>query len=191
MPSFMVGHQSHVLRRRQPVDALEDELVDGWLERVRVLSTPKYKMYVGVVRELHFDPSRFSFSTAGSLHSYTVKKGRAMLTKRAQLSRPIPDKWHGALSTTYVPCWCELWHKNRPQKEAGFSLVGLSMCGGGPLLAHTGGARDFHPLHQLHCRPGRIDPSSFSSVRNSPRMEIRTDNHVHGVRYSIHYNKTW
>ena len=119
-PSFMVGHQSHILRRRQPVDALEDELVDGWLERVRIISTPKCKMYVGVVRELHFDPGRFSFGTAGSLHSYTVKKGRTMLTKRSQLSRQIPDKWHGALPATYVPRWCELWHKNRPQKEAGF-----------------------------------------------------------------------
>jgi hypothetical protein len=52
--------------------------------------------------------------------SYNTKLGRTMLNLRRQLTKTIPEKWHGILPASYQPRWIDVWNKHRPQKDAGF-----------------------------------------------------------------------
>jgi len=44
-----------------------------------------------------------------------------MLNSQTELSRSIPDKWHGELPSTFKPNWREVWLSERQRKDAGFS----------------------------------------------------------------------
>jgi hypothetical protein len=80
-----------------------------------------------------------------------------MLNPRAQLSRPIPDKWQGQLPVIFCPYWCEIWHKHRSQMEAGFlwSVYHDSRSYGGQHLEKIDKCSDSLSLPQLSGWHGR------------------------------------
>jgi hypothetical protein len=50
--------------------------VEGWTKRVKVVGTGLgTKLYVGIVAELWFDPTRWEWGDGGGLHTYTTKHG--------------------------------------------------------------------------------------------------------------------
>ena len=77
-------------------------------------------LYVGRIKSLQFDPSRWQWRQYGFLHCYIAKLDKSFIESKLSLSRSIPSKWAGALPATYEPNWKEVWAKGRLCKEATF-----------------------------------------------------------------------
>jgi hypothetical protein len=91
------------------------------IKRIRVVTMAKgARFYIGIIRQLLFNPSRWHWATGSPLMSYSARLGRSLLNPRQRLTKSIPKKWHGILPMSYQPWWLDIWNKNRPQKEADF-----------------------------------------------------------------------
>lgn len=86
----------------------------------RAKSAPPARWFAGIVARLNFDPGRWRWRKKGPLCDFSVKKGRELLRPVQELSRSIPEKWHGTLPSSYKPDWRDVWHASKPQKESGF-----------------------------------------------------------------------
>jgi hypothetical protein len=129
IPSFLIGGKSMLLTPCVPPLGREGEDWIGFtLRKVRVVTLPKWHgqagyshhLFAGIIRSMPFDLGRWQWRGHGKLHSYTIKLGRKLLNPRTRLQRPMSEKWSGDVPPTYTPNWRDVWHKSRPQKEAGF-----------------------------------------------------------------------
>jgi hypothetical protein len=94
---------------------------EAHINRIRIITTAKgSRVFIGITRQLLFDPGRWHWSTGAPLMAYSARMGRAMMNLRHQLTRSIPEKWHGTLSMSYQPQWTDVWNKHQPQKDASF-----------------------------------------------------------------------
>jgi hypothetical protein len=126
-PCFLVGTSSRSLIPL-PRHQADSRRLEGMVRRIRIIHIEKgdkesartFSRYLGRLADLSFDPGQWMWRSGGLLHSYTAKKGRNLRKPRVTLARPIHLKWQGLLAADFVPDWRDVWHKDRPQKEAAF-----------------------------------------------------------------------
>lgn len=85
-----------------------------------VCSKTSPSLYDGIVWELNFNPSRWSWSDSKTLLEFTAKLGRSFLSCKKILVKSIEVKWRGEVTPRFRPRWKAVWSKSRPQKDAGF-----------------------------------------------------------------------
>ena len=74
----------------------------------------KVLLFVGILRNLLFDPRCWKWHDQGPLLSYTSKLGCKLLNPRVRLQRSMANKWTGILPASYEPNWNEVWNSCRP-----------------------------------------------------------------------------
>jgi hypothetical protein len=120
-PQFYLSSASMLLQLWLIQPPATEVTYDAYIKRVRIITTAKGAcFYFGIINQLLFDPGRWRWASGAPLMAYTTRLGQKLMNPRHQLTRGIPEKWHGLLPMTYRPRWCDIWNKHRPQKEAGF-----------------------------------------------------------------------
>jgi hypothetical protein len=104
-----------ILQPWQLQEEIEEIIYDARIRRIRVITTAKgTRFYVGITKDLLFNPDRWRWDFGKHLMSYTTQLGRLILNPRCQLTKPIPKKWHRTLLMTYQPRWKDVWNKHWP-----------------------------------------------------------------------------
>jgi hypothetical protein len=120
-PQFHFGSTSMLLQPWLIQPPTTEVTYDAYIKCVMIITTAKGAcFYVGIISQLQFDPGRWRRACGVPLMAYSMQIGRKLMNPHHQLTRSIPEKWHGLLPMTYQPRWCDIWNKRRPQKEAGF-----------------------------------------------------------------------
>jgi hypothetical protein len=88
-----------------------------------VLKGPKKKpfiLYHGGVRELTFDPCKWTWEDGNILHDFTTSKKKMMFNSKIKLKKNVTKKWSNVIPSSFELKWKDVWMKVSVKKDVGF-----------------------------------------------------------------------